>query len=64
MTANWAKMRVVEVRQPRNFHYEGLTIAELAEATGKHPMDAMLDLALDSKDNSRSMHWRVRKWAI
>ena len=47
VTANWAKMRVVEVWQPRNFQYEGLTIAELAEATGKHPMDAMLDLALD-----------------
>jgi len=45
--SNWAKMRVVEVREPRNFQYEGLTIAELAAATGKHPMDAMLDLALD-----------------
>jgi len=45
--SNWAKMRVVEVRHPRNFQYEGLTIAELAENTGKHPMDAMLDLALD-----------------
>src|SRR6516164_2217712 len=41
--SNWAKMRVVEVRHPRNFQYEGLTIAELAENTGKHPMDAMLD---------------------
>ncbi len=49
VTANWAKMRVVEVRHPRNFRYEGLTIAELAEATGKHPMDAMLDLALDEE---------------
>ena len=49
VTANWAKMRVVEVRQPRNFQYEGLTIAELAEATGKHPMDAMLDLALNAQ---------------
>jgi len=45
--SNWAKMRVVEVREPRNYQYEGMTIAELAQATGKHPMDAMLDLALD-----------------
>ncbi len=45
--SNWAKMRVVEVRQPRNYQYEGMTVAELAQATGKHPMDAMLDLALD-----------------
>src|SRR5260370_32754545 len=42
-------MRVVEVRHPRNYQYEGLTIAEFAEATGKHPMDAMLDLALDEE---------------
>ena len=47
ISANWSKMRVVEVREPRNYEYEGLNVAELAEATGKHPMDAMLDLALD-----------------
>src|SRR5439155_19451729 len=47
--SNWAKMRVVEVRQPRNYQYEGLTIAELAAVTGKHPMDAMLDRALDEE---------------
>ena len=35
------------MRHDRNFKYEGLTIAELAEKTGKHPLDAMLDLALD-----------------
>jgi N-acyl-D-amino-acid deacylase len=45
--SDWSKMRVVEVRHPRNFQYEGKTIAELAHMTGKHPMDAMLDLALD-----------------
>src|SRR5499433_3859470 len=45
--SDWSKMRVVEVRHPRNYPYEGKTIAELAEMTGKHPMDAMLDLALD-----------------
>jgi integrase len=36
--SNWAKMRVVEVRHPRNYQYGGMTVAELAEATGKHPM--------------------------
>ncbi len=45
--SDWSKMRVVEVREPRNFKYEGKTIAELAQMMGKHPMDAMLDLALD-----------------
>ena len=47
VSADWSKMRIVEVRHDRNFQYEGLNIAELAEITGKHPMDAMLDLALD-----------------
>ena len=45
--SDWSKMRIVEVRHERNHQYEGLNIAELAERTGKHPMDAMLDLALD-----------------
>mgnify|MGYP001024446094 FL=1 len=47
VAANWTKMRVVEVRKDSNLQYEGMNIAELAEATGKHPMDAMLDLAID-----------------
>ena len=45
--ADWSKMRILEVRKDSNLQYEGMNIAELAEATGKHPMDAMLDLALD-----------------
>jgi N-acyl-D-aspartate/D-glutamate deacylase len=45
--SDWTKMRVVEVRHERNFQYEGLNMLELGELTGKHPMDAMLDLALD-----------------
>lgn len=47
VTSDWAKMRIVEVRQDRNLQYEGKNIAELAQITGKHPMDAMLDLAID-----------------
>jgi N-acyl-D-aspartate/D-glutamate deacylase len=47
VTSNWSKMRIVEVRKDSNLKYEGMNIAELAEATGQHPMDAMLDLALD-----------------
>ncbi len=46
-TSDWSKMRVVEVREGRNFQYEGKTIAELSQMTGKHPVDAMLDLAID-----------------
>jgi N-acyl-D-aspartate/D-glutamate deacylase len=45
--ADWSKMRVVEGRHPRKYPYEGKAISELAARTGKPPMDAMLDLALD-----------------
>src|SRR5260370_21855765 len=49
VVSNWAKMRVVEVRHPRNYQYEGMTVAELADATGNHPIDAILDLAIDEE---------------
>jgi len=45
--ADWSKMWVLEVREERNLQYEGLNLAEIAKMTGKHPMDAMLDLAID-----------------
>jgi N-acyl-D-aspartate/D-glutamate deacylase len=44
---NWGRMSVLEVVHERNYKYEGLTIQELAEITGQHPLDAFLDLALD-----------------
>ena len=44
---NWSDLRAVEVVHERNYKYEGLTIAEIAEMTSKHPLDAFLDLALD-----------------
>ena len=44
---NWNRVRVLEVVHERNFEYEGITIKELAELTGKHPVEAFLDLALD-----------------
>ena len=44
---DWSNLRVLEVVHERNYHYEGLTITELGEATGKEPLDAYLDLALD-----------------
>ena len=46
---NWDIVQVAEVTEDRNRKYEGMTINELAKATGKHPIDAMLDLAIDEK---------------
>ena len=47
LRTNWNVVNVLVVAHERNYKYEGMTITELAEATGKHPLDAMLDLALD-----------------
>ena len=44
---DWSKMMVLEVVHERNHQYEGLTVQVMAELTGKHPVDAFLDLALD-----------------
>ena len=44
---DWARTYIMEVAFERNEKYEGITVAELAELTGKEPLDAMLDLALD-----------------
>ena len=45
--ADWSRLKVLEVLHDRNQEYEGRTIQELAQMTGKHPVDAFLDLALD-----------------
>ncbi len=44
---DWNTLTVLNVAQDRNAKYEGKTIKEVAEMTGKHPVDAFLDLALD-----------------
>jgi len=44
---DWDTFVVVEVAHERNRKYEGKTIEEMARMDGKHPLDALLDLALD-----------------
>ena len=53
---DWARVIVVEVAQDRNTKYAGMTIAEIAEADGKHPVDAFLDLALDEDLETEFSH--------
>lgn len=43
----WTYITVLETVLERNHRYEGMSVAELAEATNKEPLDAFLDLALD-----------------
>ena len=42
----WDQVQVVEVRDPSHAQMEHQTVADLAAAAGKHPLDLMLDLAL------------------
>src|SRR6185295_6295802 len=42
----WDKMYVENVRRPENRKWQQTTVADMAGATGKDPLDAMLDLAL------------------
>lgn len=44
-----AEIVVDSVSNPENQRYAGLTIAELGEAMGRHPADAMLDLAISER---------------
>ena len=44
---NWEKTTISEVALEKNKHLEGRTIAEVAQELGKHPVDTMLDLAVE-----------------
>ena len=43
----WDRVLVIETVEERNKGCEGRSIADIAQETGKHPVDAFLDLALD-----------------
>ena len=53
---DWTQVQVVEVALERNLKYEGLSIADIAEAEGKHPLDAFLDIALDEDLETEFAH--------
>lgn len=42
----WDKLELLEAARPENRHYEHRSVAALAAAAGKHPLDWMLDFAL------------------
>jgi N-acyl-D-aspartate/D-glutamate deacylase len=43
----WDRVQVWEVVEERNRKYEGMSIAQLSEATNRDPVDAFIELALD-----------------
>src|SRR4051812_8932773 len=46
-SGDWRRITVHEVQRPELKHYEGKTIADVAQARGKDPLDTFLDLALE-----------------
>ena len=43
----WDDLWLTYFKQPHNKRYEGLSVAEVAEAMGKHPVDALCELLLE-----------------
>ena len=56
---DWARVKVEQVAYDRNFRYEGLTLKEMSEMDGKHPVDSFLDLALDEQLQTEFSHPNV-----
>ena len=53
---DWTQVQVIEVAHERNLKYEGLSIADIAEAEGKEPLDAFIDIALDEDLETEFAH--------
>ena len=53
---DWTRFKVVETAHDRNNHYEGMSIAQIADQENKHPVDALLDLALDEDLQTEFLH--------
>jgi N-acyl-D-aspartate/D-glutamate deacylase len=45
----WDRVHIARVENQRNRRFLNLSVADLAAATGKDPVDALLDLALDER---------------
>jgi len=52
-SGNWDAMSVAEVRNPKLKHFDGKSIPEVAQALGKAPVDAFLDLAIEDALETR-----------
>jgi N-acyl-D-amino-acid deacylase len=51
--SEWDKLNVLEVARAEHAQLEGRSIAEIAGASGQHPLDALLDLGLSEDLHTR-----------
>ncbi len=45
----WDEMWVTHFKEPQNLRFEGRSVAEVADALGRHPVDALCDLLLEEQ---------------
>ena len=57
--AEYRNIKVLQAVHERNYKYEGLTVEEIGRMENKHPLDAMLDLALDEDLETEFSHLMV-----
>ncbi len=73
LPVKWERIILVEAAKPQNKKFEMKTIVEIGKALGKHPMDAMFDMALeedyqtqfrqlDSRNPDESVQEAILKW--
>ena len=60
----WESVVVNFVRREKNRFCEGLSIAEIARITRKHPVDAVMDLLLDEQGGVGMVHFVVNEQDI
>ena len=53
---DWNRVSVLQATYERNYKYEGLSMADIARMEGKHPLDALLDLAIDEQLQTEFSH--------
>ncbi len=58
-SGGWETVVVSSVKNESNFFCEGLSVQEIAVKTGKHPVDACLDLLLEEGGGVGMMHFVI-----
>ena len=54
--AEYSNIKVLQAVHERNYKYEGLSMEEIGRMENKHPLDAMLDLAIDEDLETEFSH--------
>lgn len=55
----WESVVISHVREEQNLPFEGLSITEIAQITGKHPVDQAIDLMVEERGSVGMMHFVI-----